>query len=64
MEIKVGTIRQIHRELKKNGFSVSENALRVWVKTGVLPAVYSGNVVYISYKAVKHLLKAPPAQAS
>lgn len=64
MEIKVGTIRQIHRELKENGFSVSENALRVWVKTGVLPAVYSGNVAYISYKAVKHLLKTPPAQAS
>lgn len=63
-EIKVGTIRQIHRALTANGYCVSENAIRVWVKTGVLHAVYSGNVAYIHYKAVKQLLKAPPAQAS
>lgn len=58
-KIKVGTIRQIHRRLKDNGYPVSENALRRWVKAGTLPAVFSGNVAYISYKAAKQLLKAP-----
>lgn len=61
-EIKVGTIRQILRKLKANGYSVSENALRRWVKAGMLPATYSGNVAYISYKAAKILLN--PASAS
>lgn len=45
-EIKVGTIRQIHRALTANGYCVSENAIRVWVKTGVLHAVYM--MIYVS----------------
>lgn len=43
---------------------VSEHALRIWVKTGVLPAVYSGNKALISYSNVLNLVNASPTAAS
>lgn len=51
-EIKVGTIRQIHKALLSNGYQVSENALRQWVRYGRVPAAYSGHTAYISYERV------------
>lgn len=56
MECKVGTIRQIHFRLIQNGYSISEYALRQWIKTGKLSAVYAGNKALISYDKVLELL--------
>ena len=53
---RVGTIRQIHQQLVNNGFHISEHALRIWIKTGVLPAVYSGSKAFIAYDHVLRLL--------
>lgn len=57
--IHVGTIRKVHEQLVLNGYAISENALRVWVKEGTLPATYNGAVAYISYDRVLDLLNAP-----
>ena len=46
---EVGTIPQIHTRLVREGFHVSEYALRIWVKQGLLPAVFTGNRALISY---------------
>lgn len=56
MECKVGTIRDIHKRLNCEGYHVSEHALRMWIKQGVLPAVYSGNKALIAYANVLELL--------
>lgn len=54
--IKVGTIRRIHRRLLEEGYQISEHALRQWVRCGQIPATHSGNTAYISYyKVVEHL---------
>ena len=52
MELKVGTIRQVHRALVENGYHVAENALRQWVRSGKIPSTHSGNTAYISYDIV------------
>lgn len=52
MDIKVGTIRQVHRVLVHNGYQVSENALRQWVRSGKVPSTHSGNTAYICYDTV------------
>lgn len=52
MNIKVGTIRQILKALRENGYNISENALRQWVRSGKIPSVHSGNTAYINYDAV------------
>ena len=46
---KVGSIREIHRQLVAEGYNISEYALRQWVKDGRVPAVYSGKKAYIRY---------------
>lgn len=56
MCIKVGSIRQIHKALVSGGYCISENALRQWVKQGIIPASYSGNAAYIAYDSVVNLL--------
>ena len=56
MECKVGTIRDIHRRLNDEGYRISEHALRMWIKRGELPAVYSGSKALISYANVLELL--------
>lgn len=61
MPCEVGSIRQVHRRLQAEGFLVSECALRRWIKTGELPAVFSGNKALISFKKVLTLLGAYPA---
>lgn len=60
MELKVGTIRQIHRALTQNGYYVSEHALRQWVRSGQIPAVYSGKTAYITYEKVVAYLGSDP----
>ena len=61
--IRVGTIRAIHRALVGDGYEISECALRSWVKTGMLPAVYNGAVAYISYDNVVKMLTEPQKSA-
>lgn len=39
---EIGTIRQIHHRLRQEGVCVGEATLRLWVKDGRLPAVYTG----------------------
>ena len=56
MECKVGTIRDIHKRLNDEGYHISESALRLWVKKGILPAAYSGKKALISYANVLELL--------
>ena len=46
---KVGTIREIHQQLLHDGYRVSQYALRQWIKSGDIPAVYAGNKALISY---------------
>ena len=52
MEYKVGTIRQIHRTLVEHCYHISEHALREWVRSKQIPAVYSGNTAYVCYDNV------------
>lgn len=56
MSCQVGTIRQIHQRLQAEGFLVSEYALRQWVKSGKLSAVFVGNKALISYGKVLEIL--------
>ncbi len=58
MNYKVGTVRQIQRQLKEDGFQVSEYALRLWIKDGSLPAVYSGKKALIAYQKVLEIIYA------
>ena len=61
---EVGTIPQIPSRLLQEGFHVSEYALRIWVKQGLLPAVFTGNRALISYaNAVRVLTGEPVPQA-
>lgn len=53
---QTGTIPQVHRQLNKDGYRVSENALRAWVKQGILPAAYNGRKAYIAYDNVVNIL--------
>lgn len=59
--VKTGTIRQIQQRLVREGYQVSECALRRWVKQGLLPAAYSGTKALISYDRVLEILEAVPA---
>ena len=49
----VGSIRKICQRLNDEGYSVSDYAIRRWVKEGKIPAVYSGTKAIIAYDAVK-----------
>ncbi len=64
MEYTTGTIRQTVARLHREGMNVTENSLRVWVRTGVLPAAFCGKKAYIYYPNVLKLLTegVPPQQ--
>ena len=47
------TLKRLHAE----GYPVSENALRCWVKSGRIPAVYSGRRAYLWYPNVLSFLR-------
>ena len=53
---KVGSIRQINRQLQKEGYNVSEYALRRWVQDGIIPSVCSGSKRLITYAHVVQYL--------
>ena len=60
MKCKVGTIRQVHRQLKQEGYQISECALRRWIKEGKLSAIHTGNKALISYNKVLEILEGVP----
>lgn len=53
----VGSISEIHQRLVAEGFHISQYALRSWVKTGQVEAVYSGRKAFVSYRSVLHFLR-------
>jgi len=61
-----GTIRQTLQRLHEEGYHISESALRVWVKSGLIPANYCGIRAYLYYPNVIRFLQqgsTPPAPA-
>lgn len=52
-----GTINQTHAQLTANGYYISANTLRAWVKQGILPAAYNGKKAYINYDNVVSILE-------
>ena len=52
MRLKVVSIRKIHKALVSDGYCISEDALRKWVKQGLISASYSGNTAYVSYDSI------------
>lgn len=60
---EVGTIRQIQHRLIREGYQISECALRRWVKDGRLPAIRTGNKALISYDRVLEVIKGAPVTA-
>ncbi len=61
MPCKVGSIRKIHERLVREGYEISEYALRQWVKASILPAAHSGSKALISFDKVVELLDAANA---
>lgn len=57
MPCNVGSIRQIHQRLIKEGYEVSEYTLRRWIKEDIIPATYSGNKAIVSYTQVLKVLE-------
>lgn len=57
MKYMTNSIRQTMAALREDGIIVSENALRTWVKSGEIPAVYSGAKAYLWYPNVIEFLK-------
>lgn len=64
MACEFGSIRQIHQRLRGEGYALSEYALRQWVKTGRVPAVYSGTKAYIAYASVLAVINGDATQQS
>lgn len=64
MEKNVGSIRQIHNRLIKEGYHISEYAIRIWIKTGQLKAAYVGVKALVSYSAVLRLIEGLPDSAA
>ena len=52
MKYMTNSIRQTLATLRDDGINISENALRSWVKSGDIPAVYSGVKAYLWYPNV------------
>lgn len=59
MKYKTGSVREIQLQLLSDGIHVSEYALRQWIKSGLLPAVYTGCKALISYDKVLEILGVP-----
>lgn len=52
MKYMTNSIRQTLAALRDEGINISENALRNWVRSGDIPAVYSGVKAYLWYPNV------------
>lgn len=56
MECKVGTISEVYDCLVKDGYHVTEYALRKWIQDGAIPFVRSGKKYFITYNHVIEFL--------
>ncbi len=56
MVCEVGSISHVHPRLQAGGFLVSGYALRRWIKSGELPAVFAGCKALTSFNNVLILL--------
>lgn len=56
MQYKTGSIREIHRCLVTEGYHISENTLRTWVKQGVVVAAFVGKKAYVNYDNIVAVL--------
>lgn len=52
MTYKVGTTQQIVKQLRQEGYQISEYALRRWVAEGAIPSVSSGKKRLVVYAHV------------
>lgn len=55
--MKTGTIREIHRALRADGFQVSEWWIRERVRAGEIPALVSGTRSIISYEVAREYIE-------
>ena len=53
----VATIRDTYKRLHEDGLPISEQVLRHWVKTGVIPSIECGVKRLLYYPAVVELIK-------
>lgn len=60
----VGSIAEIHQRLVAEGVHITEYALRAWVKSGRLGAIFSGRKAYIAYAEVLRLLSDTTGKSS
>lgn len=56
MDFEVGSIREIHDRLVRDGYHISEYMIRRWTKDGTLSCVPCGCKVLVSYSALVTLL--------
>ena len=57
MVCNVGTVQQITQQLHREGYLVSEYALRRWIKEGVIPSVRTGKKFLVTYDRVVEYLE-------
>ena len=57
MHCEMGSIAEIHQRLVAEGFHVTQYALRSWIRTGQIEAIYSGRKAFVSYHAVLRFLR-------
>lgn len=55
-KIEVGSVREIHKRLREEGYLVGQATLRAWIKQGILPAVRVGNKSLVAYSNVLNVL--------
>ena len=55
--VEVGTVRQILERLQGEGVQIGESALRRWIKSGQIPAVFCGRRIYLHYQNVTAFLR-------
>lgn len=64
-QYKTGSIREILHRLNAEGYHVTEHALRVFVKQGIIPSTFVGKKAYINFDRVVEVLegKVPSSKA-
>jgi len=61
---KVGSIREVHRRLRAEGYNISEYRLRLWARQGTLHAVQAGTKLLISFDNVVTILEGGAAPST
>lgn len=61
---KVGSIREVHRRLRAEGYNISEYRLRLWARQGTLRTVPVGTKLLISFDNVVAILEGGAAPST